>query len=66
MKFSDVFTSKDSFRLDKKTLVFLRWIAIIGQLFTIVLVYYFLFYFVLVTTFLTILLYLFWYKVLVL
>ena len=44
MKFSDVFTSKDSFRLDKKTLVFLRWIAIIGQLFTIVLVYYFLFY----------------------
>ena len=44
MKFSDVFTSKDSFRLDKKTLVILRWIAIVGQLFTIALVYFFLVY----------------------
>ncbi len=35
MSFSDVFTSKDSIQLDKKTLVILRWLAFIGQFFTI-------------------------------
>ena len=42
MKFSDVFTSKDNIQLDKKTLVILRWIAIVGQFFTISVVYFFL------------------------
>ena len=42
MKFSEVFTSKDNIQLDKKTLVILRWIAIVGQFFTISLVYFFL------------------------
>ena len=42
MKFSEVFTSKDNIQLDKKTLVILRWIAIIGQFFTIGIVYFFL------------------------
>ena len=42
MKFSEVFTSKDNIKLDKKTLVILRWIAIVGQFFTISIVYYFL------------------------
>ena len=41
MKFSEVFTSKDSIQLDKKTLVFLRWIAIVGQLITISIVFFF-------------------------
>ncbi len=38
MKFSDFFTT-DSIQLDKKTLVILRWIAIIGQFATISIVY---------------------------
>jgi len=42
MKFSEVFTSKDNIQLDKKTLVILRWIAIVGQFFTISVVYFFL------------------------
>jgi len=42
MKFSEVFTSKDSIQLDKKTLVILRWIANVGQFFTISFVYFFL------------------------
>ena len=42
MKFSEVFTSKDNIQLDKKTLVILRWIAIVGQFFTISIVYFFL------------------------
>ena len=42
MKFSEFFTTKDNIQLDKKTLVILRWIANVGQLFTIVIVYYFL------------------------
>ena len=41
MKFSEVFTSKDNIQLDKKTLVILRWIAIIGQYFSIGIVYFF-------------------------
>ena len=40
MKFSDVFTSKDNIQLDKKTLVVLRWIAIVGQFITISFVYF--------------------------
>ena len=40
MKFSDFFTSKDSIQLDKKTLVFLRWIALVGQYLTITTVYF--------------------------
>jgi len=39
MRFSDVFTSKDNIYLDKKTLVILRWIAIIGQYISISFVY---------------------------
>jgi len=35
MKFSEFFTSKDSIQLDKKTLVALRWIALVGQYATI-------------------------------
>ena len=42
MKFSEIFTSKDNIQLDKKTLVILRWIAIVGQFFTISVVYFFL------------------------
>ena len=42
MKFSEVFTSKDNIQLDKKTLVILRWIANVGQFFTISVVYFFL------------------------
>ena len=42
MKFSEVFTSKDNIQLDKKTLVILRWIAIVGQFVTISIVYFFL------------------------
>jgi len=42
MKFSEVFTSKDNIQLDKKTLVILRLIAIVGQFFTISIVYFFL------------------------
>ncbi len=40
MKFSDVFTSRDNIQLDKKTLVILRWIAIIGQYISISIVYF--------------------------
>ena len=41
MKFSDFFTSKDNINLDKKTLVILRWIALVGQYLTISIVYFF-------------------------
>ncbi len=40
MKFSEFFTSKDSIQLDKKTLVILRWIALVGQYLTISIVYF--------------------------
>ena len=40
MKFSEVFTSKDSVQLDKKTLVILRWIALVGQYLTISIVFF--------------------------
>ena len=40
MKFSEVFTSKDNIQLDKKTFVILRWLAIVGQYFTISVVYF--------------------------
>ena len=40
MKFSEVFTSRDNIQLDKKTLVILRWIAIVGQYVTINIVYF--------------------------
>ena len=40
MKFSEVFTSKDNIQLDKRTLVFLRWLAIVGQYLTICVVYF--------------------------
>ena len=40
MKFSEVFISKDNIQLDKRTLVILRWIAIIGQYFSISLVFF--------------------------
>ena len=39
MKFSEVFTSKDNIQLDKKTLVILRWIALVGQYVTINIAY---------------------------
>ena len=35
MKFSEFFVSKDTVQLDKKTLVSLRWIALVGQYVTI-------------------------------
>ena len=38
MKFSETFTSKDSTKLDKETLLILRWIALSGQFSTIILV----------------------------
>jgi|TARA_B100000315_G_scaffold114487_1_gene104980 two-component system sensor histidine kinase RegB len=40
MKFSEFFTSKDNIQLDKKTLVILRWIALVGQYLTISIVYF--------------------------
>ena len=40
MKFSEVFTSKDNIQLDKKTLVILRWIALVGQYLTISIVFF--------------------------
>ena len=40
MKFTEVFTSKDNIQLDKRTLVILRWLAIVGQYFTISFVYF--------------------------
>ena len=40
MKFSEVFTSKDNIQLDRKTLVILRWIALVGQYITITVVFF--------------------------
>ena len=40
MKFSEFFTSKDNINLDKKTLVTLRWIALVGQYLTISIVFF--------------------------
>ena len=40
MKFSAFFASKDNIQLDKKTLVILRWIALVGQYSTISVVYF--------------------------
>ena len=42
MKFSNLFKIEKSLQLDKRTLVTLRWIAIIGQLIAVNLVYFFL------------------------
>ena len=40
MKFSEIFTSRDNTQLDKKTLVILRWLALVGQYLTISFVYF--------------------------
>jgi len=40
MKFSEVFTSKDNIQLDRKTLVILRWIAIVGQYTTVSIIFF--------------------------
>ena len=40
MNFSEFFTSKDNIQLDKRTLVALRWIALVGQYLTIGIVYF--------------------------
>ena len=40
MKFSEFFTTKDNINLDKKTLVTLRWIALVGQYLTISTVFF--------------------------
>ena len=40
MKFSEFFISKDNIQLDKKTLVTLRWIALVGQYLTVSIVYF--------------------------
>ncbi len=40
MKLLELFKSKDDIQLDKKTLVILRWIAIIGQIVTVSIVYF--------------------------
>ena len=40
MKFSEIFTSKDNVQLDRKTLVVLRWIALVGQYLTVSIVYF--------------------------
>ena len=40
MKFSEFFTTKDNIQLDKKTLVILRWIALVGQYLTICIVFF--------------------------
>ena len=40
MKLLEVLKSKENIQLDKKTLVILRWIAIIGQFITINIVYF--------------------------
>ena len=42
MNFSTLFRLEENLHLDKKTLVILRWIAIIGQLIAINFVYYYL------------------------
>jgi len=40
MNFSEFFTSKDNIQLDKKTLVILRWIALVGQYLTVSIVFF--------------------------
>ena len=40
MKLSEIFNSENNIQLDKKTLVILRWIAIVGQFITINIVYF--------------------------
>ena len=40
MKFSEFFTSKDSIQLDRRTLIILRWLALVGQYVTISIVYF--------------------------
>ena len=40
MNLSDLFKSEEDLQLEKKTLVFLRWIAIIGQLIAILSVHF--------------------------
>ena len=42
MDFATIFRLDENLNLDKKTLVFLRWIAIFGQLFSVNIVYFFL------------------------
>tara|TARA_B100001093_G_scaffold461660_1_gene476296 strand:- start:2002 stop:3291 length:1290 start_codon:yes stop_codon:yes gene_type:complete len=42
MDFATIFRLEENLNLDKKTLVFLRWIAIFGQLFSVNIVYFFL------------------------
>jgi len=42
MDFATIFRLEENLNLDKKTLVFLRWIAIFGQIFSINLVFFFL------------------------
>ncbi len=42
MDFATIFRLEENLNLDKKTLVFLRWIAIFGQLFSVNLVFFFL------------------------
>ena len=42
MDFATIFRLEENLNLDKKTLVFLRWIAISGQLFSVNLVYFYL------------------------
>ena len=40
MKLLEIFKSENNIQLDKKTLVILRWIAFVGQLITINIVYF--------------------------
>ena len=40
MDFATIFRLEENLNLDKKTLVFLRWIAIFGQLFSVNLVFF--------------------------
>ena len=42
MDFATIFRLEENLNLDKKTLVFLRWIAILGQLFSVNLVFFYL------------------------
>jgi len=42
MNFSTLFRLRENLNLDKKTLVILRWIAIIGQFSAVTLVYFYL------------------------
>ena len=41
MDLATIFRLEENLNLDKRTLVFLRWIAIFGQLFSVNLVYFF-------------------------